>query len=48
MHKAQFEATTGKVVKNVPALIKLATHSEATDLRTYEVQVVDNTVRVKV
>jgi nitrite reductase/ring-hydroxylating ferredoxin subunit len=47
VHKAQFEATTGKVVKNVPALIKLATHSEATDLRTYEVQVVDNTVRVK-
>ena len=48
VHRAQFEATTGKVVKNVPALIKLVTHSEATDLRTYEVQVVDNTIRVKV
>jgi len=48
VHKAQFEATTGKVMKNVPALLKLATHREATDLRTYEVEVVDNTIRVKI
>jgi nitrite reductase/ring-hydroxylating ferredoxin subunit len=48
VHKAQFEATTGNVLKNVPALLKLATHREATDLRTYEVEVVDDSVRIKV
>jgi len=48
VHKAQFEATTGKVLKNVPSLLKLATHKEATDLRTYEVEVVDGNVRLKV
>jgi nitrite reductase/ring-hydroxylating ferredoxin subunit len=48
VHKAQFDATTGKVLKNVPGLLKLATHKEATDLRTYEVQVVDGDVQVRV
>jgi nitrite reductase/ring-hydroxylating ferredoxin subunit len=48
VHKAQFEVTTGKVLKNVPALIKYATHREATDLRTYEVEVVDKSVRIKI
>src|SRR5271169_4125339 len=48
VHKAEFEITTGKVVKNVPTLMKLATRREATDLRTYEVEVVDNDIRVKV
>jgi nitrite reductase/ring-hydroxylating ferredoxin subunit len=48
VHKAQFEATTGKVVKNIPTLLKYATHREATDLLTYEVEVVDGSVRVKV
>ena len=40
--------TTGKVLKNVTVLLKLATHKEATDLRTYEVEVVDNSVRLRV
>ena len=40
VHKAQYEVTTGRVLKNVPALMKLASHREATDLRTYEVEVV--------
>jgi len=35
-------------MKNVPGLLKVATHKEATDLRTYEAQVVDNTVRIRV
>ncbi len=48
VHKAQFEVATGKVAKNVPGLLKLATHREATDLRTYEVQVVDGGVQIKV
>ncbi|MDA4114847.1 MAG: hypothetical protein OK474_12455 [Thaumarchaeota archaeon] len=48
VHKAQFEATTGRVIKNVPGMIRLATHRGATGLLTYEVQVVDDTVRVRV
>jgi nitrite reductase/ring-hydroxylating ferredoxin subunit len=48
VHKAQFDIATGKVVKNVPALMKLAMHKEATDLRTFEVQTVEGNVRIKV
>ena len=48
VHKAKFDLETGKVLKNVPALLKYATHKEATDLRTYEVEVVDKDVRLKV
>ncbi len=48
VHKAQYDIATGRVVKNVPTLMKLVMHREATDLRTYEVEVVDNKVRVKV
>ncbi|MGA2666006.1 MAG: Rieske 2Fe-2S domain-containing protein [Nitrososphaerales archaeon] len=48
VHKAQFDAKTGKVVKNVSGLLKLATHKEATDQRTYEVKVVGGNVMVKV
>ena len=48
VHKAQFEVTTGKVVKNVAGLIKLATHREATDLRTYEVDVTGDSVLIKI
>jgi len=48
VHKAQFDAATGKVLKNVPGMLKLATHKEATDLRTYEVQVVDGDVQIRV
>ena len=48
VHKAQFDAKTGKVVKNVNSLLKLATRKEAKDLHTYEVDVLDNKVRIKV
>ena len=48
VHWAQYDIGTGKVVKNVPGYVKLATRRKATDLRTYEVEVVDNDVRVKV
>ena len=40
VHKAQYDINTGKVVKNVPALMKLAGRRDATDLRIYEVEVV--------
>jgi nitrite reductase/ring-hydroxylating ferredoxin subunit len=48
VHKAQFEATTGRVLKNVPALLKYATHREATDLRVYQVDVIGDDVRIRV
>jgi nitrite reductase/ring-hydroxylating ferredoxin subunit len=48
VHKAEYDVSTGKVVKNVPALLRLASHREATDMRTYEVEVVDKGVRVRV
>ena len=48
VHKAQYDINTGKVVKNVPALMKLAGHRNATDLRVYDVEVVENNIRVKV
>jgi nitrite reductase/ring-hydroxylating ferredoxin subunit len=48
VHKAQYDVATGKVVKNVSALMKLGSRREATDLRTFEVEVVGDNVRVKV
>lgn len=48
VHKANFDITTGKVMKNVPSMMKLASHKEATDLRTYEVQTVAGEIRLKI
>jgi nitrite reductase/ring-hydroxylating ferredoxin subunit len=48
VHWAQYDIGTGKVIKNVNPLVKLATRRKATDLRIYEVEVVDHDVRVKV
>lgn len=48
VHKAQYDINTGKVVKNVPALMKLASRRQATDLRTYEVNVIGDSVLIKV
>ena len=48
VHKAEFDIPTGKVVKNVPWLMKSATHKEASDLRTYEVETVAGEVRLKI
>jgi nitrite reductase/ring-hydroxylating ferredoxin subunit len=48
VHKAQYDIATGKVTKNVPGLMKLASHKGATDLRTYEVETVAGDIRVKI
>ena len=48
VHKAQFDIATGKVVKNVPWLIKVVAHKEASELRTYEVETVAGEVRLKI
>ncbi len=48
VHKAQYDVATGKVLKNVPALMKLASRREATNLKVYEVEVVENSVRLRI
>jgi nitrite reductase/ring-hydroxylating ferredoxin subunit len=48
VHKAQYNIVTGKVVKNVPGLMKLATNRQATDLHIYEVKVVGDSILIKV
>ncbi len=48
VHKAQYDAATGKVVKNVAALMKMASHREATDLRTYPVEIINGSINVRV
>jgi len=48
VHKAQYDVQTGKVVKNVPGLMKMAGGGKvARDLRTYEIRVVGDNVLVK-
>lgn len=48
IHEAQFDVTSGKVVKNVSTVIRLASHSIAKDLQTFEVKVAGDDVLVKV
>jgi len=48
VHKAQFDIATGKVTKNVPWLIKVLAHKEATELHSYEVEIVAGQVRLKI
>ncbi len=47
VHKAEYDLDTGKVVKDVPALLRLATGRRATDLKTYEIKVVDNSILIR-
>jgi len=48
VHKAEYDLDTGKVVKDVPALLRLATGGRrATDLKTYEVKVVGDSIQVR-
>ena len=48
VHKAQYDIATGKVVKNVPVLMRLASRREATDLHTYEVKVLGDSLLIRV
>ncbi len=48
VHKAQYDVPTGKVVKNVSAMMSLANSRRASDLRIYEVQVVEDSILIKV
>ncbi len=46
VHGAQYDIATGKVITNVPWIMKIATHRGATDLRTYPVEVKNGQVFV--
>jgi nitrite reductase/ring-hydroxylating ferredoxin subunit len=47
VHKAEFDLNTRKVAKDVTALLRLATRRRATDLKAYEVKVVDNKILIR-
>jgi 3-phenylpropionate/trans-cinnamate dioxygenase ferredoxin component len=47
VHGAQYDITSGEVVKNVGALMKRASRREASRLLMYEVQVASGEVRIK-
>jgi len=48
VHRSQFDVTTGKVHKNVPALLRLSTGKGATDLNSYQVVVVGDEIKIKI
>ncbi len=47
VHHAQYDVRTGKVVKNVGRLVKLATRKEATGQRTIEAKAVGPNILLK-
>ena len=48
IHEAEFDVRSGKVIKNVSQVIRLASHGKAKDLQAYEVKVVGDDILVKV
>jgi nitrite reductase/ring-hydroxylating ferredoxin subunit len=47
VHGSQYDVTTGKLVKDVPALTKLATGGESHDLNSFPVTVKDDAVFIE-
>ncbi|HOI71441.1 MAG TPA: Rieske 2Fe-2S domain-containing protein [Methanobacterium sp.] len=48
VHGSQYDVTTGKLVKNVPAVLRVLTGGGSRDLKSYPVSVEDETVFVEV
>ena len=46
VHHANFDVTTGKVVKDVPRLMRMMIHG-AKDLQTYKISIKDNSVFIE-
>jgi nitrite reductase/ring-hydroxylating ferredoxin subunit len=44
VHGAQYDMITGKVVKDVPGMMKMATNGGAVDLKTYQVVIRDGNI----
>ncbi len=48
VHRAQYDVTTGKVSKNVNAMLRLYNGRGATDLNIYEVVVEGDEIKIKI
>jgi nitrite reductase/ring-hydroxylating ferredoxin subunit len=48
VHRARFDVTTGKLVKNVDTLVKMATGHGAKDLNSYNVKVESENLMIDV
>jgi nitrite reductase/ring-hydroxylating ferredoxin subunit len=48
VHHARYDVTTGKVVKNISGLFKLATGKGASDLHTFSVTIQEGSIYVDV
>jgi nitrite reductase/ring-hydroxylating ferredoxin subunit len=46
VHGAQYDVTTGKVLKDVPGIMKMATNGGAIDLNSYKVEIKDDAIFV--
>jgi len=47
VHGAQYDVTTGKVVKDVPGIMKMSTGGGAKDLNSYKVEIKDGAIFVE-
>lgn len=47
VHGSQYDVTTGKLVKDVPSLLKIVTGGGSRDLNSYEVEIKDEEVFIK-
>src|SRR5271157_5955279 len=48
VHRAQFDLKTGKMVKDVAGMIKTITGSGANDLKSYELEVEGEKIKIKI
>jgi nitrite reductase/ring-hydroxylating ferredoxin subunit len=46
VHGAQYDVATGKLIKDVPGMMKMATNGGASDLHSYKVEIKDDTIFV--
>ena len=47
VHGSKYDVTTGKLVKDVPRLLRIATGGGSHDLNSYEVEIKDESVFIK-
>ncbi|AXV36960.1 MAG: Rieske (2Fe-2S) protein [Methanobacteriaceae archaeon] len=47
VHGSQYDVKTGKLVKDVPRLLKIVTGSGSHDLNSYEVEIKDESIFIK-
>jgi nitrite reductase/ring-hydroxylating ferredoxin subunit len=47
VHGAQYDVTTGKLVKDVPGMMKMATNGGASDLTSYKLEIKGDTIYIE-